>query len=118
MLGLSQLAEALPGHTSLYQSRPHRSAEKAFRTYLASIGLHSLAVQGLAFTFVRSLSLDICFIESQILGGFFTIKSCFLHLKAVLRIHCGHFLVCHEEELALDLGALEKLGNIRIFLHF
>lgn len=81
MLGLSQLAEALPGPTSLYQSRPHRSAEKAFRTYLASIGLHSLAVQGLAFTFVRSLSLDICFTESQIFGFFF-----FLQLKVAFSI--------------------------------
>lgn len=71
MLGLSQLAEALPGHTSLHQSHPHRCAGKAFRTYLASTGLHSLAVQGLTFTFFRSLSRNVCFIKSQILGFFF-----------------------------------------------
>lgn len=121
MLGLSQLAEALPGHTSLHQSRPHRCAGKAFRTYLASTGLHSLAVQGLTFTFFRSLSRNVCFIKSQIFGVFFfflQLRGCFLHLMAVLRIHGGQFLVCHGEELALDLGALEKLGNTRIFLHF
>ena len=57
---------------------------------------------------------------SPIFGFFFflQLRGCFLHLMAVLRIHGGHFLVCHGEELALDLGALEKLGNTRIFLHF
>ena len=49
---------------------------------------------------------------------FLQLRGCFLHLMAVLRIHGGQFLVCHGEELALDLGALEKLGNTRIFLHF
>lgn len=74
MLGLSQLATALPGHTSLHQSRPHR-LRKGLQNLSGLHRLHSLAVQGLTFTFIRSLSLDICFIESQVLGGFFfTIK--------------------------------------------
>lgn len=42
MLGLSQLAAALLGHTSLHQSRPHRCAGRAFRTYLASTGCTAL----------------------------------------------------------------------------
>ena len=34
---------------------------------------------------------------------------------AVLRIHHGHFLVCHGEELALDLGALQAREHQDLF---
>ena len=80
------------------------------------------------FGFFFFLQLRGCFLHLMaVLGGFFgffcffcflQLRGCFLHLMAVLRIHGGHFLVCHGEELALDLGTLEKLGNTRIFLYF
>lgn len=49
---------------------------------------------------------------------FFQLRGCFLHSITVLSIHRGHFLARHHLDLAFDLGALEKLGNARMFLHF
>ena len=35
-----------------------------------------------------------------------------------MSIHHGHFLARHHLDLAFDLGALEKLGNARMFCTF